>query len=128
MDAVLIVKIIVFIAALIGSRVILHRAARGLSELQREEMLDASATVFLIRNILIFAMIFVNLVLFPQSNQLRETIEPILTIIFVVAIVLLAIINFFQINRLNLPKSLINGYLLSIAVFLVGVVVLFIPF
>ncbi len=128
MSTIFFIKIAIFVAALIGSRVILHRVGKNLTDVQKEQIANASATVFLIRNVLIFGTVFVSILSFRQSGALRDAVEFLLAFVVPAAIILLAIINFVQINRLGLPKSIRNGYLCSVFVLLTGIIILLVPF
>ncbi len=127
MNAIFIVKILIFIAALIASRVILHRTGRRLNEQQREELQTASAGVFQLRRFLVFGVIAANFFLLTQPVERRDLIAPFVAIIFVAVTVLLLVVNFVQVRKLNLPKTVTTGYLLSVFTLLAGIDVLLLP-
>lgn len=127
MNSILIIKIVVFILALIISRIIFRRIPKMLNERQLETLAENSKKITLLRNVLIYGTAILFFILPRVAPEQFETAKIILLTILSVGMFLVVILSYRKFNELGLPPKARNTYVLSVVVFIVGVIFLLLP-
>lgn len=124
---VLIIKIILFIAAIIASRLILRRIPNYLTEAEMELVAEKAAPLSQWRNFLIYGTAILFFVLGRVDPVMLDNIETYVLIVFILGMCFLIYASYRLFNKLGISKKPRNLYVLSVAVILVGIVILLIP-
>ncbi len=127
MGTILIVKIIIFIGAIIASRLIVRRIPKFLSEFEMELVAEKAAPMSKWRNFLIYGTAILMFVLGRVDPIMLDKIQPFLLGVFILGMSLLVYFSYRMFNKLNLPRKAGNLYISSIFVFFAGVAVLILP-
>lgn len=121
------IKIIIFIAAVIISRVILRQIPKHLSESQTQLLADNSTTISLIRSVLIYGAAISVLILGRTAPELLDNFQPLILVVLIIGMSLVVFLSYRKFNELGLPSKARNLYMLSVITVLVGIVFLFLP-
>jgi membrane-bound acyltransferase YfiQ involved in biofilm formation len=127
MDSITIIKIIVFVGCIIGSRVVLRRVPKHLTERQLELLAEKSKTVNLLRNVLVYGAAISLFVFGRIAPNSIETIQIYLLAILVIGMFLVILLSCRIFNKLSLPSKARNAYILSVAIFIGGLIFILLP-
>lgn len=127
MNSILIFKIILFIAAIIISRLILKQVPNHLTEEQIALLAENSTSISLLRSVLLYGSAISIFILGRVSPEILGTLQPIILIILIIGMSLVVFLSYRKFNQLNLPAKARNLYVWSVVTVLVGIVILFLP-
>ena len=127
MDSITITKIIVFIGCIIGSRIILRRVPKYLTEQQLELLAEKSKTLNLLRNVLVYGAAISLFVFGRIAPDSIEMIQVYLLAILAIGMFLVVLLSYRIFNELSLPPKARNTYILSVAVFIGGLIFILLP-
>lgn len=127
MDTITIIKIIVFVGCIIASRIVLRRVPKYLTEQQLESLAEKSKTINLLRNVLVYGAAISLFVFGRVAPDLVETIQIYLLAILAIGMFLVVLLSYRIFNELSLPPKARNAYVLSVAVFIGGLMFILLP-
>ncbi len=127
MNSIFVIKIIVFIGCLIASRIILGRVPKYLTEEQLQTLSENSKTISLMRNVLVYGTAILMFVLGRADSHLFETAQPVLLAVLAVGMFLIVFLSYRKFNELNLLAKARNAYILSVTVFIAGIIFILLP-
>ena len=127
MNSVLFFKIILFIAAIIISRLILKQVPNHLTNEQTALLAENSTLISLLRSVLLYGSAISIFILGRVSPEILETMQPIILIVLIIGMSLVVFLSYRKFNQLNLPAKARNLYVWSVVTVLVGIVILFLP-
>ncbi len=127
MDTITIIKIIVFVGCIIASRIVLRRVPKYLTEQQLELVAEKSKTINQLRNVLVYGAAISLFVFGRVAPDLVETIQIYLLAILATGMLLVVLLSYRIFNELNLPPKARNAYVLSVVVFIGGLIFILLP-
>jgi len=127
MNSIIILKIIVFIGCLIASRIILRRVPKYLTGEQLRTLTENSRTISLMRNVLVYGTAILLFVLGRAASHLLETAQSVLLAVLVAGMSLIVFLSYRKFNELKLPARARNAYILSVVVFIAGIIFILLP-
>lgn len=127
MSSILIIKIVVFILALIISRIVFRQIPKMLSETQLQILAENSKTITLLRNISVYGTAILFFILPRIVPEIFGTVKIILLTILSVGMLFVVILSYRKFNELGLSSKARNIYVLSVVIFIAGVIFLLFP-
>lgn len=127
MGSITIIKIIVFVSCIILSRIVLRRVPKYLTEQQLELLAEKSKTINLLRNVLVYGAAISLFVFGRIAPESVETIQVYLLAILAIGMFLVVLLSYRVFNELSLPPKARNTYILSVAVFIGGLIFILLP-
>jgi len=127
MNSIIVLKIVVFIGCLIASRVILRRVPKHLTDEQLKLLAENSTTISLMRNVLVYGTAILLFVLGRVAPDSIEIVQPALLAVLIIGMFLVVFLSYRKFNELNLPAQARNAYMLSVIVFIAGIIFILLP-
>jgi small-conductance mechanosensitive channel len=119
---------LVFVAAVIISRVIMERALKPLSSDEKARLVDAFSGQRIYRYVVMFALMIAYFVVTRFAPQLYAISSLIFIIALMVVTTILSAFSYRKLKSLNLPSDYIRSYLISLAIQYMGIGILVAPF
>ena len=127
MNSIIIFKIIVFIGCLIASRVILRQVPKYLTEDELRRLAENSSTISLMRNVLVYGTAILLFIVGRAAPDSMEILQPALLPVLLVGMALVVFLSYRKFGELNLPTKARNAYILSVVVFIAGIIFILLP-
>jgi hypothetical protein len=127
MNSITVIKIIVFVGCIILSRIILRRVPKYLTEQELQLLSDKSKTINLLRNVLVYGAAILLFVFGRVAPDSIETIQTFLLAILGIGMFFVVLMSYRIFNELSLPTKARNVYILSVAVFISGLIFILLP-
>lgn len=127
MDSITVIKIIVFIGCIILSRIVLRRVPKYLTEQQLQLLAEKSKAINLLRNVLVYGAAIALFISGRVAPDSIEIIQTFLLIILVIGMFFVVLMSYRIFNELSLPTKARNAYILSVAVFISGLIFILLP-
>jgi hypothetical protein len=127
MNSITVIKIIVFVGCIICSRIILRRVPKYLNEQQLQLLAEKSKTINLLRNVLVYGTAISLFIAGRITPDSIETIQTFLLAILGIGMFFVVLMSHRIFNDLSVPTKARNAYILSVAVFIGGLIFILLP-
>jgi hypothetical protein len=119
---------IVFVAAVIISRVIMERALKPLSSDEKVRLVDAFSGQRISRYVVMFALMIAYFAATRYAPQLYNVSSLMYIVTLLVVTTVLSAFSYRKLKSLDLPPDYIRSYLISLAIQYMGFGILVAPF